>query len=69
MLREAKNVKYGSFMIPGRRMDVAVDLVKHDDGWATFKGKGTDDGPAVGFLSFYLSTAVGLPFLSLGYRF
>lgn len=43
-LREVKNVKYGSFMIPGRRMDVAVDLVKHEDGWATFKGKGTDDG-------------------------
>ncbi|MBY0458088.1 MAG: hydroxymyristoyl-ACP dehydratase, partial [Gemmataceae bacterium] len=29
VLREAKNVKYGSFMQPGRRMDVAVDLVKH----------------------------------------
>ncbi len=43
VLREAKNVKYGSFMQPGRRMDVAVDLVKTDGATATFKGKGSDD--------------------------
>ena len=43
VLREVKNVKYGSFMQPGRRMDVAVELVKHDATTATFKGKGTDD--------------------------
>lgn len=43
VLREVKNVKYGSFMTPGRRMDVAVDLVKTDGDLATFKGKGTDD--------------------------
>jgi 3-hydroxyacyl-[acyl-carrier-protein] dehydratase len=43
-LREAKNVKYGSFMQPGRRLDVSVDLVKMDGAWATFKGKGADDG-------------------------
>ena len=43
VLREARNVKYGTFMQPGRRMDVSVELVKQDDGWATFKGKGADD--------------------------
>lgn len=43
VLREVKNVKYGSFMVPGRRMDVAVDLVKQDGDTATFKGKGADD--------------------------
>ncbi len=43
VLREVKNVKYGGFMQPGRRMDVAVDLVKEDGAWATFKGKGSDD--------------------------
>jgi 3-hydroxyacyl-[acyl-carrier-protein] dehydratase len=43
VLREAKNVKYGTFMLPGRRMDVAVDLVKADGDTATFKGKGADD--------------------------
>jgi 3-hydroxyacyl-[acyl-carrier-protein] dehydratase len=43
VLREVKNVKYGGFMQPGRRMDVAVDLVKEEGAWATFKGKGSDD--------------------------
>ena len=43
VLREVKNVKYGTFMQPGRRMDVAVELVKHDATTATFKGKGADD--------------------------
>ncbi len=43
VLREVKNVKYGTFMQPGRRMDVTVDLSKTDGETATFKGKGTDD--------------------------
>ena len=49
VLREAKNVKYGTFMLPGRRLDVAVDLVKAEKDSATFRGKGSDDAgqPAV----------------------
>jgi 3-hydroxyacyl-[acyl-carrier-protein] dehydratase len=44
VLREAKNVKYGSFMQPGRRMDVSVQWVgTASNGLATFKGKGSDD--------------------------
>lgn len=43
VLREARNVKYGTFMQPGRRMDVSVDLVKIEGDRATFKGKGADD--------------------------
>lgn len=43
VLREAKNVKYGSFMQPGHRMDLAVDLVKQDGDTATFRGKGSND--------------------------
>jgi len=43
VLRDVKNVKYGAFMQPGRRMDVAVELVRHDADTATFKGKGTDE--------------------------
>lgn len=43
VLRDVKNVKYGAFMQPGRRMEVAVELVKLDGDRATFKGKGTDD--------------------------
>src|SRR6202007_545693 len=30
VLRDVRNVKYGTFMQPGRRMDVSVDLKKQD---------------------------------------
>ena len=43
VLRETKNVKYGSFMVPGRRMDIAVDWVKDDENSITLKGRGSDD--------------------------
>ena len=43
VLREVKNVKYGTFMQPGRRMDVNVDLVKIDGDTASFRGKGAND--------------------------
>src|SRR5215470_15885024 len=36
VLREAKNVKYGTFMEPGRQMQVTVDLVDQDATLATF---------------------------------
>src|SRR5919202_5857236 len=40
VLREAKNVKYGTFMEPGRQMEVTVELVGREESLATFKGKG-----------------------------
>jgi 3-hydroxyacyl-[acyl-carrier-protein] dehydratase len=43
VLREVRNVKYGTFMQPGRRMDVRVELAKLDGDRATFKGKGAND--------------------------
>ncbi len=45
VLRELKSVKYGTFMTPGRRMDVSVEMTKSspDADTATFKGKGTND--------------------------
>ena len=45
VLRELKSVKYGTFMMPGRRMDVAVELTKVDAAanTATFKAKGAND--------------------------
>ena len=43
-LREARGVKYGSFMEPGRRMEVVVELVEQAGGTATLKGKGEADG-------------------------
>ena len=44
VLREARGVKYGSFMEPGRQMVVTVELTAQEDGLATFKGKGEAEG-------------------------
>jgi 3-hydroxyacyl-[acyl-carrier-protein] dehydratase len=44
VLREARNVKYGTFVEPGRRMLVTVELVERDPATAVFKGKGEVDG-------------------------
>jgi len=44
VLREARNVKYGTFMEPGRQMRVAVELVERDGDLAILKGKGEVDG-------------------------
>ena len=44
VLREAKGVKYGTFMEPGRQMVVSVELVERGEGRATFKGKGEMEG-------------------------
>ncbi len=45
VLRELKQVKYGTFMLPGRRLDITVELTKTDAAaaTATFKGKGAND--------------------------
>jgi 3-hydroxyacyl-[acyl-carrier-protein] dehydratase len=44
-MKEAKNVKYGSFMQPGHQLEIQVELVKIDGQLATFKGKGiTEEG-------------------------
>lgn len=40
VLREVKNVKYGSFMVPGRRMTMEVEQTKQEDVLTTFKGTG-----------------------------
>jgi 3-hydroxyacyl-[acyl-carrier-protein] dehydratase len=44
VLREAKGVKYGTFMEPGRQMTISVELVERGKGLATFKGKGEMEG-------------------------
>ncbi len=46
VMREAKNVKYGSFMQPGNTMEIAVELVKQEGDLATFRGKGGIQGGA-----------------------
>jgi 3-hydroxyacyl-[acyl-carrier-protein] dehydratase len=44
VLREAKNVKYGNFMEPGRKMSVTVEMAETKDGLPEFKGKGETEG-------------------------
>src|SRR3954447_22928065 len=44
VLREVRNIKYGSFMEPGKRMQVHVELADRQSGLATLKGKGEADG-------------------------
>lgn len=43
VLKSAKTIKYGSFVEPGRRLQLQVELVSHDDKEAQFKGKGVID--------------------------
>lgn len=43
-LREARNVKYGTFMQPGKSMVVTAELSEASDGHVVFKGKGECDG-------------------------
>lgn len=54
VLREAKNVKYGSFMVPGHRLDLEVELVSRDGTTATLKGKGQTGGTATVSARFVL---------------
>jgi 3-hydroxyacyl-[acyl-carrier-protein] dehydratase len=44
VLKKAKMIKYGSFVEPGRQLQLKVTLVSHDDHEASFKGEGTIDG-------------------------
>src|SRR6266852_2658881 len=46
VLREAKNVKYGTFMELGRCLNITAELVERSERRATFKGKGEVDGNA-----------------------
>jgi 3-hydroxyacyl-[acyl-carrier-protein] dehydratase len=45
VLRAVQNVKYGTFMQPGRKMDVMVELTRVDPvaRTAVFKGRGSND--------------------------
>src|SRR5215469_3613548 len=50
VLREARNVKYGSFVEPGRRLEVTAELAgplaSPPEGRPTLKGRGEVEGPA-----------------------
>jgi 3-hydroxyacyl-[acyl-carrier-protein] dehydratase len=47
VLREAKNVKYGTFMEPGRQMTITAELVEENGSLVTFKGKGEVEGASM----------------------
>jgi len=53
-LREAKNVKYGSFFAPGNRMKAVVDWVGTNNGLFAFKGKGEVNGQTTVSAAFSL---------------
>jgi 3-hydroxyacyl-[acyl-carrier-protein] dehydratase len=55
VLREARNVKYGTFMEPGRQMTIRVDLLEQDEAAATFKGRGETDGQSTVAARFTLA--------------
>jgi 3-hydroxyacyl-[acyl-carrier-protein] dehydratase len=57
VLREARNVKYGTFMEPGRQMAVTVELAEQNGTLATFKGKGELDGNATVSARFTLAAS------------
>jgi 3-hydroxyacyl-[acyl-carrier-protein] dehydratase len=58
VLREVKNVKYGTFFAPGHRMAVAVEQTATADGRYSFKGKGEVNG----------QTSVSAQFVLAGYN-
>ena len=59
ILREAKNVKYGSFVAPGNYLRVEVDFLKATDAGAAFKASGSVNEAAA------LSARVELAYFNL----
>jgi 3-hydroxyacyl-[acyl-carrier-protein] dehydratase len=44
ILKQAKTIKYGSFVEPGRQLQLRVELTAHGERESTFKGVGVIDG-------------------------
>ncbi len=44
VLKQARTIKYGSFVEPGRRLEILVELLSNEGRECTFKGAGTIDG-------------------------
>src|SRR3954452_6748609 len=43
VLKRAKTIKYGSFVEPGRQLQLRVEITEHGERETTFKGKGVID--------------------------
>jgi len=44
VLKQAKTIKYGSFVEPGRQLQLKVEMVSHGESETIFKGVGVIDG-------------------------
>jgi len=44
LLKQAKTIKYGSFVEPGRQLELRVELISQDERDTVFKGVGSIDG-------------------------
>ncbi|MBO0697946.1 MAG: hydroxymyristoyl-ACP dehydratase, partial [Zavarzinella sp.] len=44
VVREVRNVKYGTFMPPGHTLELSTELIQADESTATFRGKGSVQG-------------------------
>jgi 3-hydroxyacyl-[acyl-carrier-protein] dehydratase len=44
ILKQAKTIKYGSFVEPGRQLELRVEMTAHDPVDSSFKGVGVIDG-------------------------
>src|SRR5580704_8977020 len=44
LLKRAKMVKYGSFVEPGRQLQLRVEMLEHGERESTLRGEGTIDG-------------------------
>ncbi|MCD6459855.1 beta-hydroxyacyl-ACP dehydratase [bacterium] len=44
VMEEARNVKYGKFVVPGDRLELSIILKEIDKNYASFKGKGMLNG-------------------------
>jgi 3-hydroxyacyl-[acyl-carrier-protein] dehydratase len=62
VLKEAKNVKYGSFVAPGNFLRVEVEHLKDTDSGATFKASGSVNDSSA------LSARIELAYFSLGQK-
>jgi 3-hydroxyacyl-[acyl-carrier-protein] dehydratase len=56
VLREVRNIKYGTFVEPGRQLAFQVEMAERGDVVATFKGKGEVEGQSAVSARLVLAT-------------
>lgn len=56
VLREVRNIKYGSFMEPGKQMAITVEIAERAGSLTTFKGRGEAVGQQTVSAKFVLAS-------------